>query len=135
MVKDPELRIRGYYFHAKLREKDQKDLIGLSRGSHRLHMEIPSVPDMMWPYGLSMDAAEWVFGHSFSSAVNKLQRRFIDSRRTAPHSKKVPPRSTDWINLKQVLSWTIARIHTKPSQAWRSRSNGLPLRDFERTSY
>jgi Heterokaryon incompatibility protein (HET) len=57
-VKEAELRVRGYCLDARLSERDRKDLIGSSWGSHRLRMEIPSVPDMKWPYLLSIDTAE-----------------------------------------------------------------------------
>lgn len=58
-VKEAELKVRGYCLDVKLLEKAGQDpSTMLSWGSHRLRMEIPSVPDMTWPYDLAIDTAE-----------------------------------------------------------------------------
>lgn len=58
-VKEAELRVRGYSLDARLSKRDRRaEFIGATWGSHGLRLEIPSVPDMKWPYLLCIDTAE-----------------------------------------------------------------------------
>ncbi|KAK7926606.1 heterokaryon incompatibility protein-domain-containing protein [Apiospora marii] len=57
-VQAGELRIHGTYFKARVRQKDESEIIGSTFGRHWLTLEIPDLPPSVWPTEPMLDTVE-----------------------------------------------------------------------------